>query len=238
MVAKLPFSDYGPHAVTTIVRRSAAGSPKLSAKLVIHWAERMLKVLSREEAELSILLTNDRGIQRLNRDYRDKDRPTDVLSFHFDAAGIPACIEAEWLLGDIVISLDTALRQAESRRRPIEEEVRWLLAHGILHLIGYDHTTAEEKRLMVSMTRKLVRAAGEVPPKLAAAAPTTGQTRRRTTTSSVARCGPVTANPARMAPKAPVKRVSRDSTSPRRTGIRPGLKQPRGNRGQKKTRQD
>jgi probable rRNA maturation factor len=154
--------------VTTIVRRDAPHSPKLSQKLVVYWAERMLAVLDRAEAELSVLLTNDSTIAELNRDYRHKDRPTDVLSFHFESAGIPSAIEAGWLLGDIVISLDTAARQAQSRKRPLEEEVRWLLAHGILHLVGYDHATPEEKRVMVAWTRKLVRAAGDAPPALRA----------------------------------------------------------------------
>ena len=152
--------------MTTIVRREAKNSPKLSTKLVVYWAERMLAVLHRAEAELSVLLTDDRTIANLNRDYRQKDRPTDVLSFHFESSGAATSVEAEWLLGDIVISLDTAARQAQSRKRPLEEEVRWLLAHGLLHLVGYDHATPEEKRAMVSWTRKLVRAAGNAPPNL------------------------------------------------------------------------
>jgi rRNA maturation RNase YbeY len=59
----------------------------------------------------------------------------------------------------VVISLDTAERQASSRKRPLLEEVRFLLAHGVLHLIGYDHAEPVEKREMVAMTRKLVRLA-------------------------------------------------------------------------------
>jgi len=58
-----------------------------------------------------------------------------------------------------VISLDTAERQARARRRPLIEEVRFLLAHGVLHLVGYDHAEPHEKREMVAMTRKLVRSA-------------------------------------------------------------------------------
>jgi rRNA maturation RNase YbeY len=149
--------------VTTIVRRSAPHSPKVSTKLIEWWAERMLRFLDRSEAELSILLTDDKTIAKLNHDYRKKDRPTDVLSFHFDSTGLPSTLDAGWLLGDIVISLDTAARQATGRKRPLEEELRWLLAHGVLHLIGYDHADPEEKRVMVLWTRKLVRAAGDIP---------------------------------------------------------------------------
>ena len=149
--------------VTTIVRRSAPHSPKVSTKLIEWWAERMLRFLDRSEAELSILLTDDKTIAKLNHDYRKKDRPTDVLSFHFDSTGLPSTLDAGWLLGDIVISLDTAARQATGRKRPFEEELRWLLAHGVLHLIGYDHADPEEKRVMGLWTRKLVRAAGDIP---------------------------------------------------------------------------
>jgi probable rRNA maturation factor len=123
----------------------------------------MLAALDRSDAELSVLLTDDRKIEALNRQYRDKARPTDVLSFHFEPMGAPAPLEAGWLLGDIVISLDTAARQAQGRKRPLDEEVRWLLAHGLLHLVGYDHATAEDKRVMVNWTQKLVRAAGAAP---------------------------------------------------------------------------
>jgi probable rRNA maturation factor len=63
------------------------------------------------------------------------------------------------ILGDVVISLDTAERQAVSRRRPLIEEVRFLLAHGLLHLVGYDHGNPAEKKRMASVTRRLVRAA-------------------------------------------------------------------------------
>jgi probable rRNA maturation factor len=123
----------------------------------------MLAALDRSDAELSVLLTDDRRIESLNRQYRDKARPTDVLSFHFEPMGAPAPLEAGWLLGDIVISLETAARQAQGRKRPLEEEVRWLLAHGLLHLVGYDHANPEEKRVMVNWTKKLVRAAGNAP---------------------------------------------------------------------------
>jgi probable rRNA maturation factor len=115
----------------------------------------MLAELSLAEAELSVLLTNDAGIQALNREHRDEDKPTDVLAFPIDEE----LASGQRLLGDIVISLDTAARQAASRRRELLCELRLLLAHGLLHLIGYDHGTPVEKRRMVALTRRLVRAA-------------------------------------------------------------------------------
>ena len=126
-----------------LVRRQARGAPALASRNV------------RVDAELSVLLTNDPFIRSLNREHRAKDRPTDVLAFPLDAAGTSRAR----LLGDVVISLDTAARQARAKRQDLRQEVRFLLAHGLLHLVGYDHVTAVGKREMDRMTRRLVRAA-------------------------------------------------------------------------------
>lgn len=115
----------------------------------------MLAALALERAELSVLLTDDRRIHALNLQHRAKDRPTDVLAFPLQDDG---STPGAWL-GDVVISLDTAQRQADSRGRPLLAEVRFLLAHGLLHLIGYDHDTRPRKREMDAMARRLVRSA-------------------------------------------------------------------------------
>ena len=115
----------------------------------------MLRALELPDAELSVLLTDDAGIHALNREHRNKDRPTDVLAFPMDES-VP---DPAGILGDVVISMDTAARQATGRHRELAVEVRFLLAHGLLHLIGYDHGSPAEKREMVTMTRRLVRAA-------------------------------------------------------------------------------
>lgn len=120
-------------------------------------ANAMLKYLDLFGAELSVVLTDDETIRQLNRDYRHKDRSTDVLSFHFDPRISPASPNAPRLLGDVVISLDTAARQAKGRRRALMAELRWLLAHGILHLLGFDHARAHQKRKMDAWTRRLVK---------------------------------------------------------------------------------
>lgn len=118
-------------------------------------ADGMLRALALERAELSILLTDDARIRALNREHRDKDRPTDVLAFPLGRRSVVE--DAPVLLGDVVISLDTAARQARGRRRPLLDEIRFLLAHGLLHLIGYDHATPSQKRRMDARTRALVR---------------------------------------------------------------------------------
>jgi probable rRNA maturation factor len=116
----------------------------------------MLATLGLESAELSVLLTSDAEIQLLNQRHLGNDRPTDVLAFPLDELDHGGRLGPR-LLGDVVISLDTAQRQAKSRKRELLAELRFLLAHGLLHLVGYDHATAEEKKEMTAMTRRLVK---------------------------------------------------------------------------------
>lgn len=85
------------------------------------------------DPEISVVFCDDSFIQNLNREYRHKDKPTDVLSFAQDDTGV---------LGDIIISLPTATRQAEAAGWPLENEIILLSVHGLLHLLGYDDETA------------------------------------------------------------------------------------------------
>lgn len=93
--------------------------------------------------EVNLRLTNDNEIQQLNTNYRQKDRPTDVLSFaalESDFPGLEAVYATEPLpLGDIIISVETAQRQACQNDHSLCREVAWLSAHGLLHLLGWDH---------------------------------------------------------------------------------------------------
>ncbi|HKY36158.1 MAG TPA: rRNA maturation RNase YbeY [Polyangiaceae bacterium] len=139
----------------TLVTRKRNLKQSVASGVVRQLGNAMLHALELEAVELSLLLTDDAGIRTLNREHRRKDKPTDVLAFPM-AEGRP---DRHGLLGDVVISLETAQRQADARRRSLPEEVRFLLAHGLLHLVGYDHGTRAEKREMVRMTRRLVRAA-------------------------------------------------------------------------------
>lgn len=98
--------------------------------------------------EVSVTFTDDAGIRELNRQYRDIDRPTDVLSFPLtDYSGEseePLADEPEVSLGDIVLSLERAAEQAETYGHSFEREVAFLCVHSVLHLLGYDHETGEE----------------------------------------------------------------------------------------------
>lgn len=101
----------------------------------------LLEILEISEAELSILITDDKEISDLNRRFRHKDKPTDVLSFpSVGSDGVDEELEhLQGMLGDLVISLPTALRQSRAYRHSLQAELLRLLVHGLLHLLGYDH---------------------------------------------------------------------------------------------------
>jgi probable rRNA maturation factor len=118
---------------------------------------RMLDSMRLPEAELSILLCSDAVIHDLNLRFRKIDRPTDVLAFAM-REGEGGDLN-EGLLGDVIISLDTARKQASEHARTIASEVTFLLAHGLLHLLGHDHRDRDEERRMMAMTDVLMSAA-------------------------------------------------------------------------------
>lgn len=130
------------------------GRARMLAPRVARHARRLLAALRFADAELSVALVSDRRMRVLNRDWRGKDRPTDVLAFaqREGPGGAPA-----GLLGDVVISVDTARRQAAERGHSIGREVDRLLVHGLLHLLGYDHErSAPEARRMQRKERALL----------------------------------------------------------------------------------
>jgi probable rRNA maturation factor len=100
-----------------------------------------------DDLEVSLLLTDDSHIHAYNRQYRNMDKPTDVLSFsHLEEGTLLS--EAKGLLGDIVISVETAARQASARGKAAQDEMDLLAGHGLLHLLGYDDETQEGADLM------------------------------------------------------------------------------------------
>jgi probable rRNA maturation factor len=117
----------------------------------------MLRALQLEESELSIVLTNDTHIHELNKLYRGKDKPTDVLAFAMREGEFSSL--AGDILGDVIVSVPTAVRQAQERGVETLAEVTMLLAHGLLHLLGWDHDTAAKDRAMRKETERLVAAA-------------------------------------------------------------------------------
>ncbi len=114
--------------------------------------------------ELSLRLTDDHEIHTLNSQYRQQDKPTDVLAFaslEVDSPPTEAMAETEPLyLGDIVISVETAQRQASDRGHSLEIELAWLAAHGLLHLLGWDHPDEEQLTQMLNQQETLLHTVG------------------------------------------------------------------------------
>jgi probable rRNA maturation factor len=119
-----------PAALRTALRREVARMVKAAALTE-----------GRKDLEVALRLCDDAAIQELNRDYRNKNKPTDVLAF---AQREAAAADAS-LLGDIVISVDTARRQA---KKGLHAELLHLASHGLCHLLGYDHRDDDEERVM------------------------------------------------------------------------------------------
>lgn len=109
------------------------------------------------DIEVSISLITDEEIHKLNRDYRGKDAPTDVLSFALrdEDSVLQEAGELE-LLGDILISVPTASRQAEEYGHSLERELAFLAVHGFLHLLGYDHAATEQEQEMFGIQERIL----------------------------------------------------------------------------------
>lgn len=112
------------------------------------------------EGEICVELTNDTVIHAYNRDYRSVDRPTDVLSFP-SFEGEQLIVTPDGHLGDIMISVDTAIRQAEELGHSAEREILFLAVHGTLHILGYDHMCPEDEEIMTQKQREIIARIGE-----------------------------------------------------------------------------
>jgi probable rRNA maturation factor len=113
----------------------------------------MVDDLQLHNREISFLLTDDKRIHQLNKVYRDKDRPTDVLAFAMHEGELAEL--AGPVLGDVIVSVPTARKQADERKVSLLDEVTMLLAHGLLHLLGWDHETLSKDRRMRAETDRL-----------------------------------------------------------------------------------
>jgi probable rRNA maturation factor len=130
---RLPYRNVGKKKISYIAR-TAAGLLKL------------------ENVQITVIITNDSYIKAINKQYRKKNSPTDVLSFSNRDRPFPPVSVACEEMGDIYISIERAASQAEEYRTAFIDEVRRLLVHGILHLAGYDHERSKEDE--AAMARK------------------------------------------------------------------------------------
>lgn len=133
----------------------------VNGRALVATARRLLAAVGEDDASLSLTLVGDDAIRTMNLEHRGKDRATDVLSFPMDVGRTRRRNVApapERLLGDVVISIPTALRQAADYDAPLQDELYRLLIHGVLHVLGHDHTRAGERRTMEREERRLADA--------------------------------------------------------------------------------
>lgn len=124
----------------------------------MEWLEPLQLQEMEARAEISVTLVSNRSIRKLNREWMGKDFPTDVLSFPLSLespeAGMP------WEMGDLVISVEKASEQALVYGHSLERELAFLLVHGFLHVLGFDHQTEADEKEMFGRQREVLRAAG------------------------------------------------------------------------------
>jgi probable rRNA maturation factor len=143
----------GRRGVQPLLRRAIAGaSTALPAKAV----------RSTSGAELAIVLTNDSAIRKLNRTWRGKNEPTNVLAFPADPKAGP-----HWLLGDIVIAYETLAREARAEGKPFDHHLAHLAVHGFLHLCGYDHESDRQAATMERLETAILARLGVPDPYIA-----------------------------------------------------------------------
>lgn len=117
--------------------------------------QQIMAYLDCREKELSVVFAGDRVLQDLNRSYRHKDHPTNVLAF--PQLPVTGAEPTTPLLGDVIVSLPTAAREARELAQSLEDRVLYLLLHGILHLLGYDHEgSAAERRRMETLEQTIL----------------------------------------------------------------------------------
>jgi probable rRNA maturation factor len=129
-----------------------------------HWLDRLQPDISPIQAyELTLRLTSDAEIQALNAQYRQKNQPTDVLAFaalEVEAPEIAEMQDQPVYLGDIIISVETAKAQAAQQGHLLQQELAWLAAHGLLHLLGWDHPDDEQLMQMLQQQEVLLQTVG------------------------------------------------------------------------------
>lgn len=138
----------------TVFLRNAQRTSSLPLSQIRAAAQEILEILDQGGEEVTVVLVRDPRIRALNRQWRGLDRPTDVLSFPLKEPTGPGAR----YLGDVIISVDRAQEQAQTRGHSLYREVLLLLIHGMLHLLGYDHeVSAQEARRMRQMERHVLR---------------------------------------------------------------------------------
>ncbi|MFA6795965.1 MAG: rRNA maturation RNase YbeY [Bacilli bacterium] len=136
--------------------RTGLNQDELEAMFVALFNHVIKNVDIEKDVIISATVVDDKSIHEINREYRGIDRPTDVISFAYDDNGGDDFLPYDDL-GEIVISLETAKRQAKNYKHPVERELAFLFIHGFLHLLGYDHVKDEkEAEIMYAKQNELL----------------------------------------------------------------------------------
>jgi len=130
----------------------------LEIERIINFAAKKQNV--EQQSEVSVTFVSNERIQEINREYRDKDKPTDVISFAMEELGEGEVelvgTDMPRVLGDIIISIPKAVEQAEEYGHSFLRELGFLAVHGFLHLLGYDHMTEEEEKEMFTLQKEIL----------------------------------------------------------------------------------
>ena len=141
------------------VEITASGAPQNAEETICRAAKAALEH-ERRDGDIGVLLTDDKTIHQMNRDFRHVDRPTDVLSFP-SSEGEQLMLPPSAYLGDIAISLETAERQAEEYGHSLARELSFLTVHGTLHILGYDHVDEAGREAMFALQTLILEEIGE-----------------------------------------------------------------------------
>lgn len=117
---------------------------------------RIKKMLMGRDGRLDLILVGDEMIHEINKQYRGKDKPTDVISFAFLDVADYADTKGDIIVGDVFISVDTAMRQAVEKGHSFKRELEILFVHGVLHCLGFDHNNDEEEAEMEGWAKKVL----------------------------------------------------------------------------------
>jgi probable rRNA maturation factor len=130
---------------------------RIKEELVEKWARAIFKFLKIKNAGISVAVVDNETIKKINKKYRNKNKPTDVLSFREkESASFPG--SAKNFLGEIIISFEKTVEEAKEDGETVEETFKKLLAHGILHLLGYDHEKSEvEEKKMLNLQTEILK---------------------------------------------------------------------------------
>lgn len=125
-------------------------------EILLNRAKECFEALNREDLKLNLIIIDDEEIQGLNKQYRNRNKPTDVLSFTYIDLNDQKDVVNEDCVGEIFISMETAIRQAGEKGHSLEKEMEILFVHGLLHILGFDHQNDREEEEMEMWAKKIL----------------------------------------------------------------------------------